>query len=174
MAAQARLDRTRSVPRAREAKRRATISAFEDVRSRTCSWYPGAIATSRACRRFRVLVASGNELVTGIDEQLQLKRFHLRRDAGQALFPERDSPHGDSVSPVVLAPATVGPSLRRGEGRHHVKDRLPRSQELAGKREAEAAGPFDGDDPLGSRAGDPPGEALELAGVRSHGQPNVV
>jgi hypothetical protein len=70
-----------------------------------------------------------DELVAGIDEELEVRGRHLRRDAREAPLAQRDARHGDGVSPVVLAGLASRTSLRGGERRRDVED--PPSREFA-------------------------------------------
>src|SRR5712692_5932511 len=41
-----------------------------------------------------------DELVTGIDQELQVRARHFGRDPREALLTERDAPHGNGISPA--------------------------------------------------------------------------
>jgi hypothetical protein len=111
-----------------------------------------------------------DELVTGIDEELQVRTPHLGGDWRQALLSERDAPHCDGVSPVVFAPAPARAALAHGERGRDVDDHLTRGEQPPRQGHAEAACPFDGDDTLRAHPSDPPCHAIKLPGVRPHGE----
>src|SRR5207237_8913739 len=79
-----------------------------------------------------------DELVTGVDQQLEVRGRHLRRDPREAPLAQRDARHRDGVSPVVLAGLASRTSLRGGERRRDVEDPLSRREELPAQRETEA------------------------------------
>ncbi len=88
-------------------------------------------------------------------------------DPRKALLTERDAPHGNGISPVVLARASGGTALAHRERGRHVDDGLSGDEQPSGQGLAEAAGSFDGNDTLRTHGCDPPRQAVELAGVRA-------
>jgi hypothetical protein len=108
-----------------------------------------------------------DELVTGIDQQLQVRVQVRRVHAGQAWLLDRHPGNDQRVTFVVLAATPAAASSLRGQVRRDVEHLLTRIEQDQGQRTTEPLGPLDRDVPRTWHALDPGPHPGEFAPVSS-------